>query len=270
MVVERHECQSRDPGYWDRVARSWRSNPRQHLWRSHSDAVNRELVRRCLGSESGRVLKTDLFDEAVAEGILQAVVAPGGVAVGVDVSRETARGARRGPVDVAAVVADVRALPFRGGSFDAIVSISTLDHLETRSEIEAAIEALASVLTPGGRFVITLDNPWNPMVALRNALPDSWLRISGLVPYYVGATLGPRALRTTVQGVGLEVLATDAVLHVPRAPAVFLARWLERTAGEAAARRFRWLAGRFELLRRLPTRYLTGYYVTLLAAAPER
>mgnify|MGYP006138370175 CR=1 FL=1 len=35
----------------------------------------------------------------------------------------------------------------------------------------------------------------NPVVRLRNALPFGLLRRTGLVPYYVGATCGPRRLR---------------------------------------------------------------------------
>src|SRR5205085_1532177 len=66
---------------------------------------------------------------------------------------------------------------------------------------------------PGGLAVVTLDNPRNPLVALRNALP---FRPLVLVPYYVGATLGPRGLGAALESVGFAVEELAAVMHVPR------------------------------------------------------
>src|SRR5204863_8026948 len=68
---------------------------------------------------------------------------------------------------------DVRALPFADGSFDVVVSTSTLDHFQARADIDTALRELHRVLASDGLAVVTLDNPWNPLVALRNALPRS-------------------------------------------------------------------------------------------------
>jgi hypothetical protein len=44
--------------------------PAETLWREHSDAVNGALLVRWLAREScGLLLKTDLFDEAMGEGL---------------------------------------------------------------------------------------------------------------------------------------------------------------------------------------------------------
>ena len=58
--------------------------------------------------------------------------------------------------------AEVRHLPFRDGEFDAVVSSSTLDHLDTVDEIAVALRELRRILRPGGELVVTLDNPANP------------------------------------------------------------------------------------------------------------
>ena len=57
----------------------------------------------------------------------------------------------------------------------------------------------------GGTLLITLDNGRNPLVALRNLLPFSLLRRLGLVPYYVGPTLGPTQLIDYLRAAGFAV-----------------------------------------------------------------
>lgn len=256
------------PGYWDKVRAGWSAAPRRRLWRAHSDAVNAALVRRWQPDAPGRVLKTDLFDEAVGDGLVAELAEAGHDVVGMDLAPGVARAARTRHPALAAVACDVRSLPFRRAAFDAIVSNSTLDHFATRDELERGLDELARVLAPGGWLVLTLDNPRNPLVALRNALPLGWLRAVGLVPYYVGATLGPREVVAALERAGLEVLALDAVLHVPRAPAVGAASLLGRTDVGAVRRAFLAAAGAFEVLSRLPTRFFTGHYVAALAEAP--
>jgi hypothetical protein len=111
------------------------------------------------------------------------------------------------------------------------------------------------VLAPGGLAVVTLDNPWHPLVALRNALPLRPLRRIGLVPYYVGATLGPRGLRAALQGAGFAVEEFTAVMHVLRVAARALRLPLPLL-----------LAG--DRLGRSPTRFLTAQFVAARARRP--
>ena len=58
--------------------------------------------------------------------------------------------------------------------------------------IAKAIKELVRVLRPAGKFVLTLDNPMNPMIWLRNGPLLKILSRTGIVPYQVGTTLGPR------------------------------------------------------------------------------
>jgi SAM-dependent methyltransferase len=234
---------------WDAVVRSWRETRATALLRAYSDAANRRLLERWLPARAGRVLKTDVFDEAVADGLAPFLARRAETLVAVDASPAAVEAARRRPPKLDARVADVRALPFDDGSFDVAVSTSTLDHFQARADIDAALRELHRVLAPGGLAVVTLDNPWNPLVALRNSLPA---RPRALVPYYVGATLGPRALRAALAGAGFAVEELAAVLHAPR----LAARALRPPARLLLAA---------ERLERWPTRFLTGQFVAARA-----
>jgi SAM-dependent methyltransferase len=237
---------------WDAVVRSWRETPATSLLRAYSDAANRRLLERWLPARAGRVLKTDVFDEAVAEGLSPFLTGRAEAVVAIDASPAAVAAARRRHPELDARVADVRALPFEDGSFDVAVSTSTLDHFSSRADIETALSELLRVLAPGGLAVVTLDNPWNPLVALRNALP---IRPHALVPYYVGATLGPRGLRGALARAGFVVEEVAAVLHAPRVVARALRPPLRLLL--AAERLERW-----------PTRFLSGQFVAARARKP--
>jgi SAM-dependent methyltransferase len=237
---------------WDAVVRSWRETPGTSLLRAYSDAANRRLLERWLPDRAGTVLKTDVFDEAVAEGLAPFLAGRAEAVVAIDASPAAVAAARRQHPGLDARVADVRALPFEDGSFDVVVSTSTLDHFPARAGIDTALRELHRVLAAGGLAVVTLDNPWNPLVALRNALPA---RPRALVPYYVGETLGPRAFRAALADAGFAVEEVAAVLHVPR------------LAARALRPPLRLLLSA-ERLERWPTRFLTGQFVAVRARRP--
>ena len=78
-------------------------------------------------------------------------VSCGIVTVGVDLSWEHAR--RATSLGAGVAVGSVRALPFAGGSFDALWSMSTLMHVPDVA-IEGALAELRRVLAPGARAAI--------------------------------------------------------------------------------------------------------------------
>jgi len=239
------------------------------LWRRHADAVNVDLCRRWWPERAvERVLKTDLFDEVAGAGLYPMLAERARVVVGIDQSWETVRlsSARHGGLRPA--TCDVRRLPFREGTFQLIVSNSTLDHFESIDSIAESVRELHRVLAPGGRLVLTLDNPGNPIVALRNTLPFRWLRATGLVPYYVGATYGARRGRQLLEASGFAVRQVSAVMHCPRVLAVSAIRMASRAAGPAFGERFLKLLWTFESLERWPLRFQTGHFVAFLADKP--
>ena len=245
---------------WDSVLHHWRDGRSATFLRSYSDAVNRALVDAWLPPRSRRILKTDLFDEAVGEGLVPLLRARSDGVVGIDVSPAVVEAARARSPHLDARCADARGLPVPDGSFDAVVSNSTLDHFGRRDEIAAALGELRRVLEPGGRLLITLDNGANPLVLLRNALPGWPLRALGLVPYPVGATCGPRGLRRLLAAAGFEVEATRAVMHCPRVVA--------RAAAALAPQASTGLLDRVLSVERLgstPLRHLTAQFVAASA-----
>ena len=257
-----------DASYWDEVGGEWQAAGHQRLWRRHSDAVNLELVRRWVPSGVRRVLKTDLFDEAIGSGLVDLLATRAESVFGVDVAAATASGAVARHPGLRATVADVRSLPYADGTFDVVFSNSTLDHFERAADIDVALRELARVLRPGGELILTLDNLANPVIWLRSVLPFWLLHWTGLVPYYVGATLGPRATEEHVRSAGLDVMARGSVVHCPRVPAVALAGLLDRCAGSAVRQAYLRFLAAFEALGRWPTRYLTGYFVAVRARKP--
>jgi cytochrome P450/SAM-dependent methyltransferase len=262
--------------YWDEIAPIWEQGREQRLWRRHSDAVNRRLVSRWLPEDTHAVLKTDLWDEAMGEGLYPALAVNGNEVTGIDISESILASARDRYPRLEAHRADVRSLPFPDRRFDAVVSNSSLDHFASRDEILLALRELRRVMKPGGRLLLTLDNPGNPLVGLTKALPRRllnrlWLRWGrasqqlGLLPYYVGATYGRGRLRQVLIAEGFAVEEMTTIVHAPRPFAVALGHLLERRARPALQERYlRWLMS-WERMSGSPMRYLSGNFVAVRA-----
>lgn len=252
--------------YWDFASAEWQAVGCETLWRQHSDAVNIAfLSERLAKTKVSTILKTDMFDESSTAGLAPFLSQRARTVVGMDVSPGVLRAAGARHPWLAQTAADVRRLPFADGSFDGIVSNSTLDHFTNVDELYASLRELARVVRPGGRLIVMLDNPLNPLVGIRNALPFKFLNRIGLVPYFVGATIGARELRRQIEAAGLTVDEIAYTLHCPRFPAVLATRLMRRCRPETQQRLLSFLL-RFERLARLPTRALTGYFVVVCAS----
>jgi ubiquinone/menaquinone biosynthesis C-methylase UbiE len=209
----------------------------------------------------GKVLKTDLFDEALAEGLHAVAASHAERFIGIDISFPIIEAARMRYPTLQAIEADVRHLPFADAAFDVIISNSTLDHFPSKDDIALSLREFHRVLHSDGLLLLTIDNLANPLVALRNALPFSWLYRLGIVPYYIGAACRPDGLRAILEDAGLKVLELDAVMHCPRVLAVAAARWIEKHATLNTQRRFLGFMRAFERLAYLPTRFITGHFI---------
>lgn len=259
-----------DARYWDEVVGQFRRAGALDAWHRYMHGVYGGLIADWLPPDGQRRLKTDLFEEAVGRTRPLADLGPG--SIGLDVSLEVARQARahlRG-VQCSCLVADLRAIPLRSGSMPGILSGSSLDHFTRREDLSAGLSELGRVLAPGGTLILTLDNPHNPLIRLRNRLPFRTLEAWGLVPYYVGVTLDRHEASQALAAIGLRVVEVRVVAHAPRAPAIWVVRIAERL-GWSTATVPRRLSG-FDVLGQWPTRYLTGYYLAFRAvkdASPQ-
>jgi ubiquinone/menaquinone biosynthesis C-methylase UbiE len=113
-----------------------------------------------------RALKTDLFEEAFGDdALLPDLLGTSETWLAMDLAEATVRKARRRERRPAAkfLAADARRLPLQTASIDLVLSTSTLDHFDSRREFVAALAEIARVLRPGGRLVLTIDNPSNPL-----------------------------------------------------------------------------------------------------------
>ena len=234
------------------------------VWRAYCDRIHGNLISECSGGRRfRRALKTDLFDEAVGDGCFGALAAVSAEVYGIDVSGLLVETVSRKTKGFQVGIGDVRRLEFPDASFDFVFSDSTLDHFETEDEIEQSISGFARILEPGGCLLITLDNPVNPVVRVRNFLPQRATGAIGLVPYFMGRTLSMRGLADLLEQSGFSVRQRRHAMHAPRLVALHLCRLLEESsaAGRAALR----VMLAMEALGKLPTAPLTGYYSAVLA-----
>jgi SAM-dependent methyltransferase len=251
---------------WETLAGDWGRRRPQTLWRTYCDLAHSALIERWLPEQQmDRVLKTDLFDEVVTEGLYPVLARRARHVVGMDVAATAAAQATARHPFLAALATDARRLPFADGSFDAIVSNSTLDHFATLGDMTVALRELARVTRPDGTLVLTLDNLANPVIALRSILPQGPLRRLGLVPYYVGATCGPKRLRALVAEAGFAVTRVEQIMHCPRVLAVALTRLVERYGSPTKQRRLLRHLAWYERLQRWPTRDWTSYFTAIRA-----
>lgn len=252
--------------YWDGVTKTWRQDRPQILWRAHSDAVNIGLMRQWLPEvKIERLLKTDLFDELLSDGLFPILRSRAKNVIGMDISFYASRSAKKKYFGVTTLGADTRSLPFTGNIFDVVVSNSTLDHFDSTEEIISSLREFRRVLKPNGQLLLTLDNPVNPIIALRNALPYRLLHRTGIVPYYVGKTLGPKQIRQCLKRLDFEVVEMKALMHCPRVIAVAASRIFQRHASLLSQKKFLKILCAFERMSHWPTRFLTGHFIAVKA-----
>jgi SAM-dependent methyltransferase len=250
---------------WSQVALDALGLRDQRIWRGYCDRLYISLLDRWLSDDpvAHRALKTDLYDEALDKGLVGRLGQSAQKVFGLDLSLPTVHAANRRHKELATTQMDARALPYRGESFDLVLSNSTLDHFPTKADIDLALAELARVTRPGGRLIISLDNLSNPIIRLRQALPASPLRRTGLVPYYVGATHNAKGMTAALERAGFEVTETATLMHCPRVAMVPIAKALSK--GDSSGERFTRLLMSFERLGRLPTRRLSAHYVAAKA-----
>jgi SAM-dependent methyltransferase len=224
--------------------------------------VHLELVARWAGKPFGRLLKTDLFEEANgSDQLLFELAGDCGLAIGLDqdqaiVERAGRRRPRRRPVSCLA--ADARSIPLKTGCIDVVLSNSTLDHFEEKSHFGQAVQELARILSPRGVLILTLDNPLNPLY-----WPLRWFSAAG--PFRLGYTPHPGTLKHQLERAGLEVIGSESLLHNPRVISTLLFLAIRRLAGRRGDRVVRTLLEAFAQLGRLPTQRFTCCFYAVAA-----
>jgi SAM-dependent methyltransferase len=212
-----------------------------------------------------KILKTDLWDEAKNTRILAWASQRGARAYGIDISEPTVVQARTAFHDdgLKCAVSDVRDLPFRDASFDAIYSMGTIEHFD---ETERAIEEMARVLKPGGRAIIGVPNRHDPFL---RPLLATVLQALGLYAYGYEKSYSRRTFRAMLERAGLTVVAETAILFVPgwlRMLDLACHSWCRPLARVTGA-----CVWPFSFLdRHVPAVRRHGYLLATVATKPER
>jgi SAM-dependent methyltransferase len=238
--------------------------------RYYSDNERRLFVEHFPALAGLRILKTDLWDEAKNTRILAWAAAQGARAYGIDISEPIVRQARTafdeipgGQGQVRGALADVRDLPFRDRTFDAIYSMGTIEHFD---ETERAVKEMARVLKPGGRAIVGVPNRHDPFF---RPLFVTVLQALGLYGYGYEKSYSRRALRRMLEEAGFEVIAETAILFIPgwlRMLDLACHSWFRPLAGVTGA-----LVRPFVLLdRHLPALRKHGYLLATVVTKPVR
>lgn len=198
---------------WDRVASSvpdFSGAPSTQYYRRCEIA----LFERSVGDLRGKkVLKLDLWNEAINTRILDWVRSQGAQVVGLDLSRVVAFRARKNAVrnghSPALLRADIRELPFPEGSFDVVYTMGTIEHID---EYKDALQEIHRVLRPGGRAIIGVPHKWD--LFLRPLMV--WvLTAFGKYLYAPEKSFSAGELRRDVEATGLQVVERTGILTLP-------------------------------------------------------
>ena len=241
---------------WDALAGRMRQPQFQEQIALHKRRENLELIATWAPPHVGRLLKTDLFEEAFGlDSLVDALARAYPSVIGMDISQTVVAAARAREPRAGYITSDAYALPFRSQSFDLIVSISTLDHLPP-ALFPKALAELCRALRPGGCLILTLDSRHNPLHVLSNHIRRSMRMIYAERCFKVDDVIA------ALDGQPVAVTAVTAIYHIPF-PVNFLAKKARAIAGEWADA---WIRGVIALCRglgTLPTRFFTGRYIAL-------
>lgn len=255
---------------WDQEwGSAWKAHPNNAWFAYQSSRVTgwmREQLDRSRLPARPRLLKTDAFEEACGfEPFAPLVRRSTGILM--DVAPVILANARRSSGFASSCVNDVRALAFAPDSFDVVISPSTLDHFTSEPQILLALGELYAALRPGGRLLITLDNPRNPVLRLRRLVHAIAGPLGGIIPFPMGRTLSREQLVAALESVGFEAVTSSHLVHAPRVVALWVA--------EAVARRS-WPVRLTPILERVdrvcgcrPLRAWSAHFVAAHARKPD-
>ncbi|HEY49185.1 MAG TPA: methyltransferase domain-containing protein [Dehalococcoidia bacterium] len=207
--------------YWDSVAISLPQKPKYSrfgrmvapYWRLERRLVVESSLTPLIpasGEEKVLLLKTDLWNEGIDDSAGDIHDFLGDIrrfaeVVGIDVSPIICRsaGSRARDEELKVACADVRRLPFRSGTFDAVLDVSTLDHIPP-DNIALVIGEYKRVLREGGTLTLIFDSDTFWWVSyLRNIF--NRLRCQGVGEFQFWCKLSPYWVRRKLSEHGFTI-----------------------------------------------------------------
>jgi len=249
--------------YWDKIGRRTITSPFQEKIALYKKSMNLSLISAWVPSAQGDwMLKTDLFEEAFGkDSLMDELNISYTHSVGIDISGVIVRKASKRFPHNPLLKADVCRLPFKKGSFELIVSTSTLDHLPIKN-LPIAIKEFFRILKPGRCLVLTLDSKHNPLHRLASAMRSKY----GL--FHIERCYSVQEISTLLKECRFHVTDSKPIYHIP--PGVnFLAKLLHRIFGPLANKPIQYITEIFLRFDKLPTRFFTGRYIAIRAIKPQ-
>ena len=189
----------------------------------------------------------------------------GAESYGLDLSHVVAHQARRNTRSAGQPVrlmrADIRELPFADGTFDAVYTMGTIEHID---EYVLAIDEVRRVLRPGGLAIIGVPHKWNLFL---RPLMVWFLDLFGKYAYSPEKSFSAPELRRDIESTGLRVRARTGILSIPgllRIADVYC--WTRRIALYRLSPLALWPFERLETRFRWPGYF--GYLLTMVASKP--
>jgi SAM-dependent methyltransferase len=144
-----------------------RDGPDDDLWETHAgwwihgftDGADPEYEEQILPMAAGELQgRSRVLDVGCGDGQISRLASSLGadVVIGVDPTWNQVRVAHDRGGGASFARAGAGALPFAGGSFDAVVACLVFEHIR---DVDDAIAEVARVLAPGGRFCFFLNHP---------------------------------------------------------------------------------------------------------------
>jgi SAM-dependent methyltransferase len=251
-----------DPLHWDEIARQM-----PDILPAASTGYYRRqeiaLIKRHFGDlRHQRVLKLDLWNEAVNTRILNWIELQGADAHGMDISIVTASRARANadqagdPLHL--LQSDIRDIPYADDTFDFVYTMGTIEH---NDHYDQSVREIQRVLKPGGRAIIGVPHKWDLFL---RPLFVKILDLMGLYLYAPEKCMSAGELRGILENAGLKVRSRTGLLFMPGI--LRIADLFCYTRGiplykltPIILKPFEWLENRWEWARRL------GYLLVIIA-----
>jgi len=177
-----------------------------HYWQSHD-----ELIQKWFGlkrKDNLVILKTDMFEESKSKYFFSYEYSKKHKIIGIDISKVVLSKVKKNR-NLNLVVADVNYLPFKERSFDLIISLSTLDHVDD-SVFRSTVKRLESILNNRGRIFLTLDNRHNVIYFLEFFF---WKYLFHIYDRYACYKISH--VKNILEKTKLRIVDTDAVMFFP-------------------------------------------------------
>jgi len=172
------------------------------------------LIQQHFGALRGKkILKLDLWNEAVNTRILNWMDGQGAETYGLDISHITASRAQLNSISsngrLRILQSDIRSIPFANNSFDFVYTMGTIEHVE---EYEIVVQEIQRVLKTGGRTIIGVPHKWD--VFFRPLLVKA-LDLFGKYLYAPEKAMAASELKRIVERSDLRVRCRTGLLLMP-------------------------------------------------------